>query len=172
MTDTFTPVLTDAEIEQALDAAKVPEYPGCETVDIQIARVIERAAIEGYQRKIIQPSGFGGKCWQCWPKLCKCLPSPNEVESIKAERYLLDRELQRENRRAREFAIALSALESGIYQHRERLLAEHGLDGVPADLHKLGEQAKQAATLMDEPRNADRVSELYKKLPPSPEAQP
>lgn len=55
LTDTYTPVLTDAEIEQALDAAKVPEYPGCETIDMQIARAIERAAIEGYQQMISNP---------------------------------------------------------------------------------------------------------------------
>lgn len=130
----------------------------------QINSAIERAAIEGYQQKISQPSGFGGRCWQCWPKICKCPSSPDEVESIKSERYLLDRELQRENRRAQEFSVALAALSSGITQHRDRLLAAHGLDGVPEDLHRLGEQAKQVAVLMDEPRNADRVSALYKDM--------
>lgn len=91
-------------------------------------------------------------------------PSDDEVEQMKGDMLLLDRELQRENRRAREFSVALAALAAGIYQHRERLLAEHGPDGVPAELHRLGEQAKQAAELMDEPRNADRVAALYQRM--------
>lgn len=165
MTDTYTPILTD---EQILAIGAFGQSP---LKRLEHARAIERAAIESYQRMISKPSGFGGKCWQCWPKLCKCPTSSDEVESIKSERYLLDRELQRENRRAREFSIALSALASGIYQHRERLLAEHGLDGVPEDLHRLAEQAKQAAELMDEPRNADRVSVLYAQITPPPEQQ-
>lgn len=107
---------------------------------------------------------FSEKCWRCWPKFCNCPPTADEIEQMKGDVFLLDRELQRENRRAREFSIALAALAAGIYQHRERLLVEHGLDGVPADLHRLGEQAKQAAELLDEPRNADRVSELYRRM--------
>jgi hypothetical protein len=107
---------------------------------------------------------FDDVCWRHWPKACTCTPSADEVERMKSDVYLLDRELQRENRRAREFSIALAALASGIFQHRERLLAEHGLDGVPEDLHRLGEQAKQAAELLDEPRNQDRVAELMKRI--------
>lgn len=107
---------------------------------------------------------FTGRCWKCWPAFCRCPPAADEVEALKGDVFLLDRELQRESRRAREFSIALAALAAGIYQHRERLLAEHGLDGVPEDLHRLGEQAKQAAELMDEPRNADRVLALYQRL--------
>lgn len=117
------------------------------------------------------PNLFTGRCWRCWPGFCKCPPTTDEIEQMKGDIFLLDRELQRENRRAREFSVALAALASGIYQHRERLLAEHGLDGVPADLHRLGEQAKQAAELLDEPRNEDRVAVLYatmsKTAPPS-----
>lgn len=107
---------------------------------------------------------FTDVCWRHWPKGCTCPPSANEIERMKSDVFMLDRELQRENRRAREFAIALAALTSGIYQHRERLLSSDGLDGVPEDLHRLGEQAKQAAQLLDEPRNEDRVAALYKKL--------
>lgn len=113
---------------------------------------------------------LAGSCWRCWPTFCKCAPTADEVEQMKSDIFLLDRELQRENRRAREFSIALAALAAGIYQHRERLLAEHGLDGVPEDLYRLGEQAKQAAELMDEPHNADRVSALYKSM--QADAQP
>ena len=83
---------------------------------------------------------------------------------MKSDVFLLDRELQRENRRAREFSVALTALASGIYQFRERMMAEHGEDGVPPDLFQLGEQAKQAADLMDDPRNQDRISELYRMI--------
>lgn len=119
-----------------------------------------------------QLSLFSSFCWRCWPTLaCKCQPDSSESGRLRGEVFLLDRELQRENRRAREFSIALSALASGIYQHRERLLAEHGLDGVPDDLHRLGEQAKGIAELLDEPRNADRLSLLYKRLEnPNPPA--
>jgi hypothetical protein len=35
--------LTDEQIERVLDEAKVPEYPGCEGIDVQIVRAIERA---------------------------------------------------------------------------------------------------------------------------------
>lgn len=107
---------------------------------------------------------FSTTCWQHWPKSCACPPTEDEVERIKSDAFLLDRELQRENRRAREFSVALAALASGIYQHRQRMMETHGEDGVPADLQRLGEQAKQAADLMDEPRNADRISELYKRI--------
>lgn len=107
---------------------------------------------------------FQDQCWRHWPKVCTCPPTADDIERMKNNNYLLDRELQRENRRAREFSIALAALASGIYQHRERMLVEHGLDGVPADLHRLGEQAKLAAALLDEPRNADHVSALYQDI--------
>ena len=107
---------------------------------------------------------FSDQCWRHWPNMCNCPPSTDEVERIKSDVFLLDRELQRENRRAHEFSIALAALASGIYQFRERVMAQHGEDGVSAELFQLGEQAKQAVALMDEPRNQDRVSELYRKL--------
>ncbi|NYT38915.1 hypothetical protein ERD78_18640 [Allopusillimonas soli] len=109
-------------------------------------------------------SVFTDVCWRHWPKMCNCPPSEDEVERMKSDVFLLDRELQRENRRAREFAIALAALALGIFQHRERMMAAHGEDGVPEDLHRLGQQAKQAAELLDEPRNKDRVSELLKRI--------
>lgn len=112
---------------------------------------------------------FADECWRHWPKVCTCPPPADEVERIKSETFLLDRELQRENRRAREFSVALSALASGIYQHRQRMLDEHGLDGVPADLHRLGEQAQQAAQLLDEPRNQDRVIELMLRIEAKPQ---
>lgn len=164
MTDTYTPMLTD---EQILAIGAFGQSP---LKRLDHGRAIERVAIEAFRFKINQPSGFEGRCPRCWPAFCTCPAPADEVESIKAERFLLDCELQRENRRAREFSIALSALASGIYQHRERLLAEHGLDGVSEDLHRLGEQAKQAAELMDEPRNEDRVSALYARLSPPPGA--
>ena len=107
---------------------------------------------------------FADVCWRHWPKACTCPPPPDEIERMKSDVYLLDQELRRENRRAREFSIALSALASGIFQHRERLLNEHGLDAVPEDLYRLGEQAKQAAELLDEGRNQDRVTELMKRI--------
>lgn len=107
---------------------------------------------------------FSDVCWRHWTKGCNCPPSDDEIDRMRSDVYLLDRELQRENRHAREFAVALAALASGIYQHRKRLLAEHGLDGVPEDLHRLGEQAKQAAELLHEPRNADQVAALMKQI--------
>ncbi|WP_368647317.1 hypothetical protein [Castellaniella ginsengisoli] len=49
MTDTYTPVLTDTEIAQALSDAGVTDYAEIPLrYDLEIARVIERAAIEGY----------------------------------------------------------------------------------------------------------------------------
>ena len=107
---------------------------------------------------------FRDTCWQHWPRICACHPSADEVERMKSDVFLLEQELQRENRRAREFSVALSALASGIYQCRERMLAEHGLDGVPEDLYRLGERAKQAAELLDASRNQDRVFDLMKRI--------
>lgn len=107
---------------------------------------------------------FADTCWRHWPEMCKCPPSEDQNERMKSDVFLLDRELQRENRRAREFSIALAALASGIVLHQQRMMAAHGEDGVPEDLFRLGEQAKQAAELLGEPRNKDRVSELLKRI--------
>lgn len=52
MTDTYTPVLTDEEIAQALNDAGVTDYADVPLrYDLEIARVIERAAVEAYQRQ-------------------------------------------------------------------------------------------------------------------------
>lgn len=109
-------------------------------------------------------SNFTNACWRCWPKGCNCPPSPNEIERMKSDVFLLDRELQRENRRAREFAEALASLSKSIWQAREKRMTDGGEDSVPADLHDLAEQAKQAAELLGDPRNEDRVADLFKEL--------
>lgn len=52
MADTYTSVLTDEEIAQALNDAGVTDYADVPLrYDLEIARVIERAAIEAYQRQ-------------------------------------------------------------------------------------------------------------------------
>lgn len=107
---------------------------------------------------------FSDVCWRHWPKGCNCPPSASEIERMRSEVFLLDRELQRENRRAREFADVLTSLSKSIWQMRESRMANGGEDSVSADLHDLAEQAKQAADLLAEPRNEDRVSALYKNL--------
>lgn len=107
---------------------------------------------------------FKDVCWRHWPKTCTCPPSPDEIERMKSSIFLLDRELQRDNRRAREFSDALAALAKAIWQARETRMAAGGEDNVSADLHDLAAQAKQAADLLAEPRNADRISALYKTL--------
>jgi len=105
---------------------------------------------------------FADVCWRHWPKDCNCPPSADEIESMKSDVFLLDRELQRENRRARELAGALASLSKSIWQAREKRMTDGGEDNVPADLHDLAEQAKQAAELLGDPRNEDRVTGLYK----------
>ena len=112
-----------------------------------------------------QLSIFSGVCWRCWPKLgCKCVPDDTEAECLRAEVFLLDRELQRENRRAREFGDALRGLATAIWQAREARMIDNGLDDLPEDLYRLGEQAQQAVELLAEPRNADRLAALYREL--------
>ncbi|ANN71515.1 hypothetical protein BAU08_09365 [Bordetella bronchialis] len=83
---------------------------------------------------------------------------------MRGEIFLLDRELQRENRRAREFADALRSLAAAVWQVRESRIEADGLDGLPADLFDLGHQAQKVAAVMAEPRNEDRVSALYRRL--------
>lgn len=55
--------LTVNQIDSVLDEAKVPEYPGNERIDVQIARAIERAHGIGTQA----PSGpvEALHCWKC-----------------------------------------------------------------------------------------------------------
>ena len=107
---------------------------------------------------------FTDVCWRHWPKGCACPPSASEIERMRSDVFLLDRELQRENRRAREFADALASLSKLIWMAREKRMTDGGEDNVPADLHELAEQAKQAADLLTEPRNEDRVAGLYEEL--------
>lgn len=158
MTDTYTPVLNDEQIEDCMIFSDD---------DMGFARAIERAAIEAFRAKINQPSGFEGRCSRCWPAFCKCPAPDDEVESIKAERFLLDQELQRENRRAREFAEALKSLSTSVDSLYHKNLCD---DELWLELGMLADQARQAVKLMDEPRNEDRVAAVYAQLSPSPEA--
>lgn len=107
---------------------------------------------------------FADVCWQHWPKACICPPSADEIERMRSDVFLLDRELQRENRRAREFSEALADLARDVWQMRETRMADGGEDNVPADLQALAEQAKQAADLLRKDRNQDRVGELVKRI--------
>ena len=107
---------------------------------------------------------FADVCWQHWPKACTCPPPPDEIERMKSDVYLLDQELRRENRRAREFSEALADLARAVRQMRETRMAEGGEDNVPGDLEALAEQAMQAADLLREDRNQDRVTELMKRI--------
>lgn len=107
---------------------------------------------------------FTGKCWRCYPAFCRCPPSPDEVEQMKGEVFLLDRELQRENRRAREFGEALKQLAQAIAKVRDDRMADGGFDNVPADLHDLFTQAQATAAVLAEERNKDRVAELYRSI--------
>uniref|UniRef100_UPI003342ADCD hypothetical protein n=1 Tax=Castellaniella defragrans TaxID=75697 RepID=UPI003342ADCD len=107
---------------------------------------------------------FSDTCWRHWPKVCTCPPSADEIERMKSDIFLLDRELQRENRRAREFSGALADLARAVCQIRETRMAEGGEDNVPGDLETLARQAKQAAELLREERNQDRVGELMKRV--------
>lgn len=86
---------------------------------------------------------------------------------MKSDIYLLDQELQRENRRAREFAEMLKVLSFAIWKFREDQMQKNGLDGVPAELFDLGQQAQQAEAMLKEERNQDRVSDLYSKMIPA-----
>jgi len=104
------------------------------------------------------------QCWTCWPKQCKCAPSEDEIEQMKGDIFLLYQELQRENRRAREFAGALRALSIAVWDFREQRMEVDGLDGVPGELFNLGELAKEVAELLNEERNQDRVAALYSKI--------
>jgi len=107
---------------------------------------------------------FTGKCWRCWPGFCRCPPTADEVEQMKGDIFLLDRELLRENRRAREFGEALKQLSNAIVAVREARMADEGLDNVPPDLHDLFTQAQASTALLSEDRNQDRVAPLYRAI--------
>lgn len=107
---------------------------------------------------------FSWKCWRCWPTICRCPPAPDEVEQMKGEVFLLDRELRRENRRAREFGDALKQLTQAVAKTREDRMADGGFDNVPADLHDLFTLAQAKATVLTEERNKDRVADLYRSI--------
>jgi hypothetical protein len=93
--------------------------------------------------------------------MCNCPSSANEIERMKSDVFLLDRELQRENRRAREFSGALQALASGVNSLYHKNLCE---DDLWLELSRLDQQAAEAAELLAEPRNQDRVHELMKRI--------
>lgn len=107
---------------------------------------------------------FADVCWSHWPKTCTCPPSADEIERMKSDVFLLDRELRRENRRAREFSEALADLARAVRQMRETRMAEGGEDNVPADIQGLAERAREAADLLREDRNQDRVTELMRRI--------
>ncbi|MFY4005981.1 hypothetical protein [Achromobacter denitrificans] len=107
---------------------------------------------------------FTGKCCRCWPGFCRCPPTTDEVEQMKGDAFLIDRELQRENRRAREFGDALKQLSQAVITARETRMADGGFDNVPADLHDLFTQAQAATALLSEDRNQDRVAPLYRAM--------
>ena len=104
------------------------------------------------------------QCWRCWPAMCRCAPSESEIEKMKCDIFLLDQELRRENRRAREFSGMLRELALAVWNLRENRMADDGPDGVPDDLFDLGEMAKKSADLLKEERNQDRVAALYSKI--------
>ncbi|MDX3985933.1 MAG: hypothetical protein QHC88_11840 [Achromobacter sp.] len=85
---------------------------------------------------------------------------------MKGDLFLLDRELQRENRRTREFGDALKNLANAVITARETRLADGGLDNVPPDLHDLFLLAQTVLAVLDESRNQDRMIELYRKMHP------
>ncbi|WP_368648004.1 hypothetical protein ABRZ10_07190 [Castellaniella ginsengisoli] len=107
---------------------------------------------------------FADVCWRHWPKTCTCPPSADEIERMRSDAFLLDRELQRENRRAREFSEALSCLARAVLQMRETRMDDGGEDNVSADLQALADQAREAADLLREDRNQDRVTELMGRI--------
>lgn len=107
---------------------------------------------------------FSWKCWRCWPAICRCPPSPHEMGRMMGEVFLLDRELQRENRRAREFGEALKQLTQAVAKVRDDRMAEGGFDNVPADLHDLFTLAQANAAVLAEERNKDRVADLYRSI--------
>lgn len=47
---------------------------------------------------------------------------------------------------------------------RDPLMIAYGLDDLPEDLYRVGEQAQQVLELMAESRNADRLAALYRAL--------
>lgn len=110
------------------------------------------------------PTIFSEKCSRCWPALCRCPPSTDQIELMKGDMLLLDRELQRENRRAREFRDELVNLARAICEAREARVAAGGFDDLPADLHDLSVKAAAALQLATEERNHDRVGALYAAL--------
>jgi len=107
---------------------------------------------------------FTDICWRHFPKSCNCPPSPDEVDRMRSDIFLLDRELLRENRRAREFSQALSEMANAIGDLVTRRAADGYEENVPADIHYLHMQAREALDLLGEPRNQDRVSELMKRI--------
>lgn len=107
---------------------------------------------------------FTNVCWLCWPKTCKCPPEATEVERTKSEIFMLDLELRRENRRAREFAEALRNMARAVNAMREARMADGGLDAIPADINELHQAAISAAELLSHPRNQDRMSAMYAAL--------
>ncbi len=107
---------------------------------------------------------FTGACWRCWPAACRCPAAPDDAERMKGDIYLLDRELLRENRRAREFGEALKQLSNAVVAVREARMADGGFDNVPPDLHGLFTQAQAATALLSEDRNQDRVAPLYRAM--------
>lgn len=111
-------------------------------------------------------SVFTGECWRCWPASCRCPAAPDEADQMKGDLFLLDRELQRENRRAREFGDSLKHLANAVIKARDTRLADGGLDNVPPDLHDLFLQAQTELAILDESRNQDRMTELYRKMHP------
>lgn len=112
-----------------------------------------------------QLSIFAGVCWRCWPGMrCKCAPDSTVADALRSELFLFDQELQRENRRAREFSDALQSLADAVWKARQARVAVGGLDNWPPDLHIIAEQAKSAAAILGESRNKDRVSDLYRKI--------
>lgn len=110
------------------------------------------------------PTLFTGKCSRCWPAFCKCPPSADEIEKMKGDIYLLDRELQRENRRASEFTGVIRILAGAIISARDARVADGGFDNLPPDMHQLAQEAEIAMGLLAEDRNQDRVAELYAKF--------
>ncbi|MBG7005414.1 hypothetical protein [Pseudomonas paraeruginosa] len=101
------------------------------------------------------------RCWKCWPSFCKCPPTPDVVEQMKGDIFLLDRELQRENRRAREFSDVLRLLARDVIAMRDARMGDGGYDNVPPDMHELAIAAETALQVLCEERNFDRTASLY-----------
>ncbi|MFP1759858.1 hypothetical protein [Lonsdalea quercina] len=109
-------------------------------------------------------SFFRDQCWRCWPAFCKCQPQESEVGNLRGEIFLLDRELQRENRRAREFGDVIKSLVGSINRAACERMNRDGLEDLPEDLLLLREKARNADEILSAERNADRTTELYKQL--------